>query len=379
MKKVLFLPFLQIPSGHHQVVDALREDLEVNYSGLVFDKIDVLHYGYGKLESLISGIYLKWIHHFPSTYSWLYKSSVYSGASINKNYKLYELLFIHFIKKILLETKPDIVVCSHALPSYMLNQLKKRGFTSVPIVNVYTDFFVHSFWGTNYIDYHFVSNRNMKNDLITRGITENQIYVTGIPLHRKILQQTHSRSIPSKPQLQCTIMGGSLGVGVIDRLINKLKPTGQIIYHILCGKNTKLYNQLKNQSCKYIHPLPYISSREEMDTIYCQSDFIITKPGGVTVSECLQKRVPIFVYHALPGQEEINLNELNKLGVVFPLTDWELYEDLEQHLLSTYRSEKNLEQYHSSLEQYHGDFHHEPAAVILDRIIQETERKRNAQ
>ncbi len=378
MKKVLFLPFLQIPSGHHQVVDALREDLKINHSGLVFDKIDVLHYGYGKLEALVSGIYLKWIHHFPSTYSWLYKSSVYSGSSKNKNYKLYELLFIHYIKKIMLEAKPDIVVCSHALPSYMLNLLKKRGFTSVPIVNVYTDFFVHSFWGTNHIDYHFVSNRNMKNDLINRGVTENRIYVTGIPLHHKILQQTHSSSIPSKPHLHCTIMGGSLGVGVIDRLIKKLKPTGQIHYTILCGKNNKLYNQLKSQGYKDIHPLPYITSREEMDTIYCQSDFIITKPGGVTVSECLQKRVPIFVYHALPGQEEINLNELNKLGVVFPLTDWEIYEDLEQHLLSTYTSEKNIEQYRSSLDQYHSDFHHEPASVILNRILQETERKRNA-
>lgn len=378
MKKVLFMPFLQIPSGHHQVVDALRENLENCNSDLLFDKVDVLHYGYGKIESLISGIYLKWIHHFPSTYSWIYKSSVYSSTSMNKNYKLYELLFIYFIKRILQEKKPDIVVCSHALPSYMLNLLKKRGFTSIPIVNVYTDFFIHSFWGLEHIDYHFVSNRNMKSDLINRGINEKSIYVTGIPLHHKILQ-THPRTTTSQPQLQCTIMGGSLGVGIIDRLINKLKPTGQIRYVILCGKNKKLFNRLNTLHSNHIHPLPYITSREEMDTIYCQSDFIITKPGGVTISECLQKRVPVFVYHALPGQEEINLNELKKLGVIFPLTDWEIFEDLEQHLLSTFNSEKKLEQYQHSLEQYHRDFHHEPPSVILERIIKENERKKSAQ
>jgi processive 1,2-diacylglycerol beta-glucosyltransferase len=379
MKKVLFLPFLQIPSGHHQVVDALRDDLESINPALLFEKIDVLKYGFGRIESLISSVYLKWIHHFPSSYSWIYKTSVYSTSSMDKNYKLYEILFIKFIKRILLETKPDLVVCSHALPSYMLNLLKKRGFTSVPIINVYTDFFIHSFWGIEHIDYHFVSNRYMKNNLIDRGISEKRIYVTGIPLHRKIQQRTASVPRTSKSQLQCTIMGGSLGVGVIDRLIKKLKPTGKIRYTILCGKNERLFNQLKELGNEHIHPLPYISSREEMDTIYCHSEFIITKPGGVTISECLQKKVPIFVYHALPGQEEINLNELKRLGVVFPLTDWEIYEDLEEHLLSTFHSENVQEQFYDSLEQYHRDFHHEPPSVILERILTERERKWNTQ
>ena len=46
----------------------------------------------------------------------------------------------------------------------------------------------------------------------------------------------------------------------------------------------------------------------------------MTKPGGVTISEALWKRIPIFVYSALPGQEQVNLEYLTAQGLVYPIT-----------------------------------------------------------
>ena len=43
-----------------------------------------------------------------------------------------------------------------------------------------------------------------------------------------------------------------------------------------------------------------------MNVLYDKADAIITKPGGITITECLWKQVPIFVYEALPGPEEMN-------------------------------------------------------------------------
>ncbi|MDF0725719.1 glycosyltransferase [Cytobacillus sp. S13-E01] len=368
MKKVLFLPFLQIPSGHHQVADALREDLEQLNTNVICEKIDILHYGYGKLEALVSSIYLKWIHYSPGSYSWLYKRSVYNGLNNQKNYRLYEFLFMYFIKKMLTERKPDIVVCSHALPSYMLDHLKRQGIIKVPVINVYTDFFIHSFWGTQHIDYHFVSHRHMKDYLLQKGISSEKIQVTGIPLHHKIVKN-EIKDFTQKDQYECTIMGGSLGVGAIEELLKKLGPTGKVHYVILCGKNNRLYEQLKQLKLPFIKPMPYISSRAEMDEIYERSDFIITKPGGVTISECLMKGIPIFIYHALPGQEEINLNQLEKLGVVFPLIDWHSNDQLEQHLLSHFDDKDRLVKYRHSLNHYHDEFSIEPAANIINKLL----------
>ena len=47
------------------------------------------------------------------------------------------------------------------------------------------------------------------------------------------------------------------------------------------------------------------------------SDLIVTKPGGLTVSEALACNLPMAVFNAIPGQEEDNANFLkaNDMGV----------------------------------------------------------------
>ena len=57
-----------------------------------------------------------------------------------------------------------------------------------------------------------------------------------------------------------------------------------------------------------------------MALLYDQVDAIVTKPGGVTISEALWKRIPIFVYSALPGQEQFNQQYLTTQGLVYPIT-----------------------------------------------------------
>ncbi|GAC43319.1 UDP-N-acetylglucosamine:LPS N-acetylglucosamine transferase [Paenibacillus popilliae ATCC 14706] len=59
-----------------------------------------------------------------------------------------------------------------------------------------------------------------------------------------------------------------------------------------------------------------------MNDLYNQADAVLAKPGGVTVSECLYKKVPILVYHALPGQEEINLLHLLHQQLIVYVKDW---------------------------------------------------------
>ncbi|YAR63655.1 hypothetical protein ACUIAK_14610 [Bacillus cytotoxicus] len=105
----------------------------------------------------------------------------------------------------------------------------------------------------------------------------------------------------------------------MEELIDQIGMETSIHFYVLCGKNKKLYQKIQRLQREYIIPLPYITSREEMNKLYDLIDAIITKPGGVTISESLFKRKPIFIYHVLPGQEEINLQQLKKLGVIIPL------------------------------------------------------------
>jgi processive 1,2-diacylglycerol beta-glucosyltransferase len=370
-KTILFLPFLQIPSGHHQVANALMEAIQKSQPTIKCDKVDILSYSYGKMEGFVSNIYLKWIQAFPDLYSWIYQSSVYKNVEKNKRYHLYELLFITFMKRLIKEKQPDLIVCTHALPSYMLNYLKEKDELQTPIINVYTDYFIHRFWGIKHIDFHFVPSHHMKEFLKNKGIKDEQIFITGIPIHQNIKKQEgQAVKVSSPPSLSVLITGGNLGVGAIEDLINKIVMEKNIHYYVLCGKNEKLYQKLQTLQKDHITPLTYITCRSKMNDLYDQVDTIITKPGGVTISESLFKRKPIFVYHALPGQEEINLQQLKQLGVIIHLNKWKDEKNtIEEQLYTFFQNQNQVQQYQDRMTDYHHNLIAKEPSQIIEELM----------
>lgn len=367
-KTVLFMPFLQIPSGHHQVANTLIDGLKQIHPHIKCEKVDILAYSYGNIEKLISSVYLKWIKLFPKTYNFVYRKVVIKNNQEDKRYRLYELLFMPFIKKLLRESEPDLIVCTHSLPAYMLNHLKERDGLNIPVVNVYTDYFVHRLWGTRHIEYHFAPSSSMKGYLMEKGVREESIFVTGIPVHTKIRKNDLTCPSRQRDNYNVLITGGNLGVGAIEDLINQFKDSAspfKVKFYILCGKNKKLLERLVSLQMEELVPFPYIDCMEKMNNLYDEIDAVITKPGGVTISECLSKRKPIFIYHALPGQEKINLLELQKLGVVFLLTKDKPFE----HLFALLQEKKALLHYQQRVAAYLQEVHSSEPARILASFL----------
>ena len=66
---------------------------------------------------------------------------------------------------------------------------------------------------------------------------------------------------------------------------------------------------------------------DNIDLLMDASDCIISKPGGLTTSEALAKRLPIIIVNPIPGQEERNTEFLVNNGVAiavsstFPVTE----------------------------------------------------------
>ncbi|MCU9613584.1 UDP-glucuronosyltransferase [Caldibacillus lycopersici] len=368
IKKVLFLPFMQIPSGHQQAADALISHFHNHDSTIECEKVDVFSYSYGVLEKLLSGFYLKWIHTFPSSYSFLYRTMVWKNIDIEKDFYLYELFFERQLEQIIQSKAPDCIVCTHALPSRLLSKMKQAGKLSIPVFNIYTDFFIHRGWGIKEIDGHFVSTGKMKNFLLSKNVHKEQIHFTGIPVHPLLKKRP---LIPEQPKSKANILisGGSMGAGNLEKLINNLQHHKRIHYFILCGKNRTLYNRIKQLHSKHLTPIPYIQSRRIMDLIYNQVDLIITKPGGVTITECIQKKIPIFIYDKLPGQEEINFDELRTLGIIHESQHWQSAGGVTEEILNFLFEPKVLSKYYHSLYLYEmSKMEEAPLQVILSTM-----------
>jgi processive 1,2-diacylglycerol beta-glucosyltransferase len=58
-----------------------------------------------------------------------------------------------------------------------------------------------------------------------------------------------------------------------------------------------------------------------MERIMACSDLAVTKPGGLTVSECLAVGLPMVLISPIPGQEERNADYLMEQGVAVKAHD----------------------------------------------------------
>lgn len=375
MKKILFLPLLQMQSGHHQVAEAIMDLLKNHTDDIIFKKIDLLSYTNKSLEKMITNGYLKWIRYAPESYNLAYKSFFYVPPAKGHSFKWYQPLFLKKMEQLLAEENPDLIVCTHAFPSNLLSKLKLKGKCDIPVINVYTDFFINSIWGREGIDAHFLPSQHVKEHLLKKyQIPKQRLFVTGIPVHERITKNDVRKKIDSfRPQI--LIAGGNSGLGGIAKLADELKRSTQIDYLVLCGKNRKLYEEIRSWDLSHIKPLPYLSSRSEMNTIYEAVDAIMTKPGGVTVSEALKKRLPIFVHSMLPGQEEINLHHLKDKELAFEL---EQKLPLEKQLLAVLQDAGKMKRWEQAVNSYQQgiELDHPQSMVDAIKVILDQETSR---
>lgn len=318
MKKVLIFPLLKsMPSGHHQVADAICESIHANSYSIECKKVDILSEWNPFVEGGVVKAYLQWIRHFPDSYSWTYRKFAYRSRS-ERPHKAYELLFLKSVKGILAREKPDLIICTHGFPSFFINRLKEEGQCEVPALNVYTDFFINDVWGCSHIDYHFVPSEAIKKQLsVQYGIDPNNVFISGIPISRQFEPPRETSEKTAAPPYQILMSGGSVGLGNISEALTDGPGKLGCRVTVLCGANKKLYDDISQLEGDFAVPYPYIYSKKEMDRLYAAADAIISKPGGVTVSESVRKQIPIFISGALPGQEQINLGLLSEMGLVF--------------------------------------------------------------
>jgi processive 1,2-diacylglycerol beta-glucosyltransferase len=88
---------------------------------------------------------------------------------------------------------------------------------------------------------------------------------------------------------------------------------------------------------------------DEVENYMHVSDLIITKPGGLTVSEALACNIPLAVFDAIPGQEEDNANFLLSHDMAVKL---EKGVDPGKTILSLLDDSKKLERMRTSLENF---------------------------
>lgn len=217
------------------------------------------------------------------------------------------------------QTAPDIIICTQVYAAGVISLLKQEKKTDALTCAIITDFTVQIYWqNTQYIDYIVTYSPLLNQQCESRGISRRRILPIGIPIDSKFSvtvtrEQARRQLGYSRDKFCVLVMSGGMGYGKISRCVQDMdRRFDNIQFIVVCGSNESLYKDMQQVKTKNeMHLLGY-SNRVEL--LMSAADCIVTKPGGITVSEALAKRLPIITYDPLPGMEESNISFLTNMG-----------------------------------------------------------------
>jgi processive 1,2-diacylglycerol beta-glucosyltransferase len=234
---------------------------------------------------------------------------------------------------------PDVVCCVHCTPAGTMSDLRLAGRTTIPCLTVITDYVTHSQWVHPGVDRYCVPNDIVREGLLARGIPEQRIVVSGLPVERKFLRpldraalrRTHGLADGGTAPPVVLVMAGAYAMlgGVLDvtRVLARFPMPIQVL--VVCGYDRRLAGQVRARADGSPHPFHVVGYVDTVEELMAVSDILVTKAGGVTISEALVERLPMLIYRPIPGQEQGNTRFLLERGAALaPQTPDELARDL---------------------------------------------------
>jgi len=324
-KRVLLMYISQV-SGHRQGAVAIAKSLKSLNPDCEVLSINGFGYIYPLMEKIINTAYMGVIKRAPKIWEYLYDNPKIIKLSEKWKQSIHKSSHKK-LKPLIEEFKPDVVVCTQAFPCGMVADYKKAHHLPMTVIGVLTDYAPHLYWLHEGVDYYVVPSQEAHDRYVKEGIPANRIKVLGIPIRIKFAQPLDRRAIAKKLGLDCNIptvliMGGGQGLGPMKEAVKSLVHLGRPLQLIvICGTNVKLVHWIKKiqrQTNKKILFYDYASNVDELMEV---STLIVSKPGGMTTSECLAKGLPMVIIDPIPGQEERNSQFLVNQGVAVRVED----------------------------------------------------------
>lgn len=220
--------------------------------------------------------------------------------------------------------KPDLLISTHFFGNIILGMLNRKGLTDTKIISIITDYKSHEMWikDEKSMDAIIVSNDIVKNDLISKGISSDKVYSYGIPLSEAFTNLGENIKIKEKYHVNngkktyLFFAGGSIGSTFSYKYLKRLleeKYDINVIY--VCGKNDKLRKKAENlvEKNEYKNVL-ILGFSTEVNNLLSISDVVITKPGGLSITESLEMKRPMLLIPGNGGNEIYNARFVCKNG-----------------------------------------------------------------
>lgn len=310
-------------AGHVRAAEAICGYLDASQTAVAARHIDVMDFSSLALRKVYTGLYIALINRFPSLWSQIYHRTERSNP--NGIFERLRCAVEHAGAARLLDeiarVEPAAIICTHFLPAGILARLRRSARLNCPVWVQVTDFDLHRMWVHSGITGYFAGNEEVAFRLREKGVPAHAIHVTGIPImpeFRQPLQRAAcARALGIDPaRTTLLLMGGGAGLGRLDQVAERLMKLDidfQLI--VMAGRNAAALARLQLLAQRFPGRLIAQGYTRQVARLMACSDLAITKPGGLTVSECLAMGLPMILNEPIPGQEERNADYLLEQGV----------------------------------------------------------------
>jgi processive 1,2-diacylglycerol beta-glucosyltransferase len=321
-KKILVIS-VSVGAGHVRAAQAIQETAERVYPELDVVHLDAMDYVTGVFRKAYKENYLKVVERHPALWGYMFAKSdrVEDDDSKMKNFRLAierlsSMPLIEEIQRI----DADGIICTHFLPAELISRKIRKGEITTPCWVQVTDYDVHGLWFQHRIEGYFVACEEASWKLREFGVDPARVHITGIPIVPRFTESLDKKTCaaefglaPGKPAI--LLMSGGEGLGDMRSLAQRILRGNESCQVIaLTGKNEDLFNTLTSEAESWNGRLIPMGFTKVIERMMAACDIAVTKPGGLTSSECLAMGLPMIIISPIPGQEERNADYLLEHG-----------------------------------------------------------------
>jgi processive 1,2-diacylglycerol beta-glucosyltransferase len=319
--KILLL-FAGAGTGHRRAAEALAKALRLERPDADTTVADILDFTPALYRDTYAKGYLRVVRTAPELWGYMYASSDRKAAIPwrRKVRSAFNHINTGSLRSFLADLHPDAVVCTHFMPLEVLSAPGMLRRCPVPRYCVITDIAVHSLWIVHDTHGYFVATEYARRHLVRRGIAADRIEALGIPVDPAFESAAPAADARRKLGVAddlptALVMGGGFGVGpTLDLLRSFRGQPARLQLLVIAGANEHLRRDAEAVRAELSFPVHVHGFVDNVPELMSAADVVISKPGGLTLSEVMALGKPMVIVDPIPGQEQRNCEYLLEAG-----------------------------------------------------------------
>ncbi len=304
-------------NGHRRAAQAIYEAF-INAGRKDIVLLDILDFTPFWFKQFYSKGYIKTITYAKWLWRYIYQVSNRPSKSLflDSWHYFLNVLAARSLGEYIKRVNVEMVISTHFMANDVVAYYKNKYGCNCRLVCIVTDYVAHRFWYCSAVDQYYVGSEAVKKELVSLGVNPENVFISGIPVPASFLRTLPKelllKELGLEDKFTILMLANAVRKELIIDTIKVLMRDTQII--VGCGRNESLIRELEPLQ-KISNLLKIYGMIENMDYMMSVADVLVTKPGGLVVSEAIIKKLPMVLVDPIPGQEEGNRDYLVSKGV----------------------------------------------------------------